>query len=364
MKRPITLALAGVMLATAATACGGSSSSSSSSSVAADSSVAAGSTTAADTGAASSTAAATTAAATSSSGKKYNITLIQGVAGDTFYGSMACGAKDAGAKLGASIDVQGATTFAPATQIPVLNAVVAKHPDAILIAPTDPNALAAPLKQAAAAGIKIVLVDTTLTDPSLAVSEVTSDNIAAGSEALKVLAKQVGEKGSVFVLSTTPGVTTTDDRAKGFVSAIKGFPNMTSAGIQYDTQDSADRAAAITNSELAAHADLAGVFALNTFTGQGAATALKQAGKLGKVKLVGFDATASGVQALNDGTAQAQVVLKPLDIGYQGVEQAINALQGKPTEKKILTGAIIATKDNVATPEVEKYLYKSECTAS
>jgi ribose transport system substrate-binding protein len=293
---------------------------------------------------------------------KYNITLIQGVAGDGFYGSMACGAKKAAAALGASLTVTGGQTWSPTVQTPIVNAVVAKHPDAILIAPNDAKAMRAPLKQAAAAGIKIILVDTTLADPSLAASQVTSDNKAAGAVAMKNLAGQVGKKGSVFVLSTIPGVSTTDDRATGFVSAIKGFPNMKNLGIKYDTADSADMAASITASQLAAHSDLAGVFALNTFTGQGAATALKEAGKLGKVKLVGFDANASGVQALKEGTAQAQVVLKPLDIGFQGVTQAVNALSGKPVKKLVLTGALIATKANVNSPGVQKYLYKNSCS--
>jgi ribose transport system substrate-binding protein len=292
----------------------------------------------------------------------YKITLIQGVAGDGFYGSMACGAKKAAAALGADLTVTGGATWSPTVQIPLVNAVVAKHPDAILIAPNDAKALRAPLKQAAAAGIKVVLVDTTLADPSLAVSQVTSDNKAAGAAAMQNLAKQVGKKGSVFVLSTIPGVSTTDDRASGFVKAIKAFPNMKSLGIQYDKADSADQAASITASQLAAHSDLAGVFALNTFTGQGAAQALKEAGKLGKVKLVGFDANASGVQALKEGTAQAQVVLKPLDIGYQGVVQAVNSLSGKPVTKMVLTGAIIATKANVGTPAISKYLYKNTCS--
>jgi ribose transport system substrate-binding protein len=293
---------------------------------------------------------------------KYDITLIQGVAGDAFYGSMACGAKKAAAALGASLTVTGGQTWSPTVQTPIVNAVVAKHPDAILIAPNDAKAMRAPLKQAADAGIKIILVDTTLADPSLAASQVTSDNKAAGAAAMKNLATQVGKKGSVFVLSTIPGVSTTDDRATGFVKAIKAFPKMKNLGVKYDTADSADKAASITAGELTAHGDLAGVFALNTFTGQGAATALKEAGKLGKVKLVGFDANPSGVQALKEGTAQAQVVLKPLDIGFQGVTQAVNALSGKPVKKLVLTGAIIATKANLNSPAVQKYLYKNSCS--
>src|SRR4051812_1711232 len=96
-------------------------------------------------------------AASAKPAAKYNITLIQGVAGDGFYGSMACGAKKAAAPLGVNLTVTGGATWSPTVQTPVLNAVVAKKPDAILIAPNDAKAMRAPLKQAADAGIKIIL---------------------------------------------------------------------------------------------------------------------------------------------------------------------------------------------------------------
>jgi ribose transport system substrate-binding protein len=118
----------------------------------------------------------------------------------------------------------------------------------------------------------------------------------------------------------------------------------------------------VVTSSLAGHPDLAAVFATNTLTGQGAATGIKNAHRTGTIKLIGFDANPSGIQALEDGTAQAQVVLKPLDIGTFGVEQAVNALSGKPVKKLIHTGALMATKDNLQQADVKKYLYHSNCT--
>lgn len=300
---------------------------------------------------------ASSASASTSSHKHYKIAVIAGIATDPYYISLARGAKEAGAKLGATVTATGPQQFAPSSQIPVLESVIASKPDAILIAPTDPKALYAPLKSAVDQGIKVVLVDTTLANPSIAVSQVTSNNVLAGQIAANYLIKLVGGKGAAFVESTIPGVSTTDDRAKGWRLAIQKT-GMKDLGIQYDTPDSAQQAASQTSAMLAAHSDLDGVFALNTFTGQGAATAIKQAGKLGKVKLVGFDANPSGVSALNSGAAQAEVVLKPLDEGYDGVVQALNALEGKPVQKLIRTGSIIATKANLNSAEVQKYLYK------
>ena len=108
----------------------------------------------------------------SSSGSKktYKMTLIAGVKGDEFYITMNCGAQAEAKKLGVKLDFQGPDEFDASQQTPIVNAVAAKKPDAVLIAPTDTKALYAPIKQMADAGTKIVLVDTTLDQPDMAVS--------------------------------------------------------------------------------------------------------------------------------------------------------------------------------------------------
>jgi ribose transport system substrate-binding protein len=298
--------------------------------------------------------------ASGSGGKKYDITLITGVKGDAFYGSLACGAKQAADRLGATLNVQGPDRFDPSLQTPIVNAVAAKKPDAVLIAVTDSKAMYAPLKQLASQGTKIVLVDTTLDDPSLAAAEVSSDNLAAGGLAAREVAREAGRSGSVLTVDVNPGISTTAARVNGFKAEAKTI-GFTDLGVQYTGDDPA-KASSVVTSTLAAHPDLAGVFATNTLTGEGAATGLRSAGKAGKVRLIGFDANPSGVEAIERGVAQAQVVLKPLDIGYQGVEQAVNALSGKPVTKKILTGSTIATRKNLNDPSVKRYLYTNSCS--
>jgi ribose transport system substrate-binding protein len=58
---------------------------------------------------------------------------------------------------------------------------------------------------------------------------------------------------------------------------------------------------------------------------------------------------------------QSLVAQEPYDIGYQAVQQAVNAMTGKPVKKKIQTGLVIVTKANISRPNVSKYLYKSKC---
>src|SRR5215210_407495 len=152
----------------------------------------------------------------SGGGDSYKMTLIAGVKGDEFYITMNCGAQAEAKKLGVDLDFQGPDQFDATLQTPIVNGVTAKKPDAILIAPTDAKAMFAPIKQAADAGIKIVLVDTTLEQADMAVSQIASDNEGGGRDAAKALADQIGGSGKVFVVNVKPGISTTDARGKGF----------------------------------------------------------------------------------------------------------------------------------------------------
>ena len=289
--------------------------------------------------------------------KKYNMTLIAGVKGDEFYITMNCGAQAEAKKLGVNLNFQGPDKFDPAQQTPIVNAVAAKKPDAVLIAPTDTKALFAPIKQLADGGSKVVLVDTTLDQPDMAVSQISSDNEGGGKQAAQTLAKLIGGSGKVFVNNVQPGISTTDARAKGFQEGAKAA-GLTYLGQQFNNDDPA-KAASITKSVLAKNPDLKGIFAANLFSAEGAATGVKEAGKQDQVKIVGFDAGPKQVSDLKSGIVQALIAQKPADIGAQGVQQAYAALTGKPTKKEIGTGFVSLTKDNLA--ENQAAAYKASC---
>jgi ribose transport system substrate-binding protein len=295
--------------------------------------------------------------AADSGGKDYNMTLIAGVKGDEFYITMNCGAEEKAKELGVTLDFQGPDQFDAAQQTPIVDAVAAKSPDAILIAPTDTKALFAPIS-AAAANSKIVLVDTTLEDPSMAVSQIASDNVGGGTTAGETLLDLIGGKGKVMVVNVKPGISTTDQRGQGFEDAVKGKPGVEYLGQEY-SQDDPAIAAQIVTSTLSKHPDLKGIFATNLFSAEGAASGLRQAGKLGDVKIVGFDAGPKQVKDLEDGLVQALIAQKPADIGSQGVEQAYNALEGEETTPEIGTDFEVITKNNLA--DMQDVLYKPSC---
>ena len=293
--------------------------------------------------------------------QQYSLTLIQGVKGDQFYVTMQCGAQEAAAAAGATLEVTAPDEFDASLQTPVVNAVVAKKPDAILVAPTDTQAMIPPLTQAKAAGIKLVFVDTTTENGAeLAESEIASDNEEGGREAARTLAELTGGKGSVLVINVKPGISTTDARAKGFEEEIKKTPGLKYLGVEY-SNDKPEVAAAKTTALLAAHPDLVGIFGTNLFSAEGAATGLRSAGASKKVKIVGFDAGPKQVEDLEQGIVQALIAQKPADIGKAGVEQAIAALKGEPVQKKIGTGFVVVTKENMNDADVKPFLYKSSC---
>jgi ribose transport system substrate-binding protein len=294
----------------------------------------------------------------SSSKKSHKLTLIAGVKGDEFYITMNCGAQAEAKAKGATIDFQGPDQFDASQQTPIVNAVQAKKPDGVLIAPTDVQALYAPIKALADNGSKVVLVDTTLTKPDMAVSQIASDNVAGGSKAAETLLQLTGSKGKYLVINVKPGISTTDQRAQGFEAGLKGKSGVQYLGQQYNNDDPA-KAASIVTSTLAKHPDLAGIFATNLFGAEGAASGLRQAGKLGKVKIVGFDAGPKQVEDLKQGVVQALIAQQPATIGKDGVDQAIAALDGKPTEKKIGTGFTVLTKDNLDANQGA--VYKASC---
>jgi ribose transport system substrate-binding protein len=288
-------------------------------------------------------------------GKHYKMTLVAGVKGDEFYITMNCGAQAEAQKLGVSLNFQGPDQFDPGQQTPIVNAVAAAKPDALLVAPTDSKAMYAPIRQVSEAGTKVVLVDTTLDQSDFVVSQIASDNEAAGRAAADALKKLVGGSGKVFVVNVKPGISTTDLRAKGFQEEAKKI-GLTYLGQDFDN-DQPDQAASIIKAQLSKHPDLKGVFATNLFSAEGSATGAREAGS--KIKIVGFDAGPKQVQDLKDGVVQALIAQQPAKIGADGVDQAYAALTGKSTTAKIPTGTTTITKANLA--QEQSSLYKAHC---
>jgi ABC-type sugar transport system substrate-binding protein len=308
----------------------------------------------------STTSSTGTSTASASSAKK--LELIVGTKSDNFYVTMECGAKQEAAKLGASLTVTGPADFTVPEQKPLIDAAIATKPDALLVAPTDTTALNSDLMQVQNNGTKIVFVDTSSSDPALGISRITSDNAGGGKLAADELAKQMGGKGVVSVITVKAGTSTTDARVAGFIQEMKAkYPSITLLPTHYDDTDSTTVAAQQIGGDISAHPDLAGVFAANVITAEGAATAVKSAGKSGKIKVATFDADPTQMTMLSNGTIQLAIAQAPAIEGQDAVIQAMNALTGKPVTKNILTPLVAITTSNMNDPSVTPYVYKSGC---
>lgn len=297
-----------------------------------------------------------TASANAASHNK-NLVLIQGTKADNFYVTMGCGARYEAKKLGYNISVQGPTDFAASEQIPIVHSVTASKPAAVLIAPTDVHALIAPMQQMKNAGIKVIQVDTHVDNNRIASASISSNNQRGGALAADALAKLIHDRGSVVVMNEQAGVSTTMARIQGFLKEIKKYKRIKVLPTQY-TGDSPAPAAQKIDALYSAHPDLSGVFATNVLVAEGVDTGLKQTGAAGKVKIVGYDADPQQIADLKKNVVQALVAQEPYQEGVDGVQQAVNAIEGKKT-RSILTGLAVLTRSNLKADR--RYIYKSSC---
>ncbi len=297
------------------------------------------------------------AAATHGGGR--TVTVVLGVKGFAYFTSLGCGAQAEGRRLGLNVSVQGANQFAPPAQIPIVNAVTAQKPAGAIVAATDAKALVAPLRAMQSAGIKLVEVDTA-TSPPLGITQITSNNAAAGTLGADTLARVMNGRGTVLILSTAPGVSTEDARIAAFRQALKRYPAMTVLATDYDGANP-EKAVSVVSGVLAAHPDLGGIFTTNLLSTMGTETALKQTHKAGATKFVGSDGAAAQLSDLNAGVMQGIILQKPAQEGALAVDQIDRALTGKPISPPQEVGVVSLTRANLA--QNQRFIYQNQCSA-
>jgi ribose transport system substrate-binding protein len=295
-----------------------------------------------------------------SSAKTYKIVYIPGLTGNPFYSTVACGAKSVAAQNHVTFSVQGAPEFDVAKQTAVVNAVVANKPDAIMISHDDPKAMIPPLKQAQNAGIKIMTIDGDLADTSIAVSNIQSNNLQGGRLAGQAMGKLLKGKGSVIVIDNDPGFPISEQRVQGFAQAIKQFPGIKYLGVKY-SHNEVSNAANIVSTTAGSNPSLAGVYTVETNNTEGAITGVREAHKVGKIHIVGYDTSDPIVEALHKGTVDADIVQYPYGEGQKGIQTLKAALDGKKVPRNQTAPFVIATPKNVDTPKVQRYIYKLTC---
>jgi len=297
--------------------------------------------------------------------KKPKIGFLPGVV-DPFYQVMEVGVNEAAADFGLEVVTQYPQTWGPSIQTPILDAMVARRDlTYLVIAPTDKEQMVAPLQRAIDAGIKVITVDTFLGDGDYVNGKVTfpisyigSDNVEGGRIAARALAKVVGDKGKVYIQNTNVGVSTTEQRGKGFKEGIAELKGMELVGEDYNLDD-AGTAAQQTSAKLQANPDLVGIFGVNVFSAQGAGNAVRAAGLGGKVQVIAFDATKDAIENLRNGVVSLVIAQKPHDMGYLAIEFAMADARGVTSlPRHVTTGYAVIDTKNVDDPSIARFIYR------
>ncbi len=269
------------------------------------------------------------------------------------------GADAAAKKYGAKVQMLGPSVPTDiATQVSIANDQITRRVDAILLTAGDKKALVPVAERAKTEGVPLITVDSGV-ESDAPLSYIATDNVQASKVAAEELAKLVGNKGKVLLMSFVAGSQTAAEREKGFKEGIAQFSNIQLVGTQYSLAD-ATRAMTIMDNVLTATPDLAGVFASEEKTAAGVARQLEISGKAGRVKFVAFDASEAEIQALQKGAIDALIVQQPFQMGYLGVEFAVKAIKGEQIPKFVETPIVVVTRENFKNPDIQKVLYPQQ----
>lgn len=220
--------------------------------------------------------------------------------------------------------------------------------DAILLAPSDPAALAPVAAKIKEANIPLILIDSAISTEDYD-AFFSTDNEAAGALAGETFAKLVNRRGKIGIVHAQPSSTTAIARGKGFETKIKEIaPNIQIVSVQYSDGDKA-RALNIATDIMTANPDLVGFFTSNEGSTIGVARAIEDMGKKDSVMLVGFDKSQDTIRALENGTLKATIVQNPYRMGYEGIQTAVDILEGKEVSRLTDTGANVVTLENIDT---------------
>jgi ribose transport system substrate-binding protein len=294
-------------------------------------------------------------------GRKLRIAVIPKGTTHEFWKSVHAGAEQAGKELGVEVIWKGSLKEDDRdSQIKVVEDFIAERVDGIVLAPLDDRALAPPVIEAQGAGIPVLIFDSDLRDVDV-VSFVGTDNSRAGELGGNYLVEKVGKGARVILLRYQQGSASTTFREAGFLEAVQQQPSIRVVSKdQYAgaTTESAQQAGEnlIARFRKGEKFEVEGIFCPNESSTFGMLRALQDAGLAGKVILVGFDSSDALVQALRNGEISALVLQDPFKMGYLAVKTLVESLQGKSVQNRIDTGAVLATRENLDSPDVSRLI--------
>ena len=266
-------------------------------------------------------------------------------AGNPFWAAVEKGAREKAKELGVDLVVLAPPQESDITsQIAQVEDQMTKGVDGIALAPTDPDALAPIVDEALAEGTKVVFVDTNGINKG--VTFIGTNNEMGAKLAADYICKNVPKGSDVAILQGIIVQSTGRFRADG------SHRGLTECGLNIVAEQPADwdraKGQAVMENILVGNPNIKAVFASNDNMALGAAEALKQAGVLDKVLLVGFDANPDAAVSILAGEMSASVAQNPYNMGALSVENLMKLIKGEKLAPVIDTGTVLVTKENAA----------------
>jgi ribose transport system substrate-binding protein len=239
-------------------------------------------------------------------------------------------------------------------QIAILDSMINQRLAGIVLAPVDRSALVAVVERAGRAGIPVAIFDSGI-DTEDILCYVATDNLEAGRMAARRMGSILGGKGKVGVVGFMAGSASTMQREDGFTGEIKkSFQGVEVTGVQFGMADRA-KAMAVAENLLTAHPDLAGIYADNESSAEGALQAVTTRGA--KVKLVVMDASETLLAALRAGTVDSIVVQNPFRMGYESTKAIGMKLRNENPQRLQDSGATLVRREDLERDEIRELLF-------
>jgi len=267
--------------------------------------------------------------------------LVLSTLNNPFFVTLRDGAQAAADAAGVNLIIVDAQDDS-ARMVAGIEDLITKEVDAILVNPTDSDAVVPAIQKANEAAIPVFTVDRG-SNGGVVVAHIASDNVAGGTMAAEFLCQAIAGTGNVVELQGIAGTSAARDRGQGFNDYMAA--NCADAPIvaQQTANFNRDEGLSVFESILQAQPEIKAVFAHNDEMILGAIQAAEAAGRTGIV-FVGFDAVDDAVQAVEDGTLAATVAQQPDVIGRLGVETAVKYLNGEQVEANTPVPLSLVTK--------------------
>jgi ribose transport system substrate-binding protein len=264
--------------------------------------------------------------------KPYRLALIVKTRNNPFFDPMIKAAEAEAKALGVELEVQSpAQETDKERQFALVQDVTARGADAILIAPADSKGIVPALKQAQEKGILVINLDNRVDEETASAAGldmggyVGADNEQGGRLAGQAMAEALSGGGKVAVLEGIRGADNAEARKRGFTEGIQGKVEIAASDTaEWDTQ----KAYAKFQSLLAAHPEVQGLFCANDKMALGALKAIAEAGKKGKMTVIGYDNIPDVRPYLQSGEMHATIEQHPDLMGKYGVRAAVGILGG------------------------------------